>query len=146
MEVLMRDRVLTTLALLCLTLSVSMAAPDTTYNAVNKGSVLIAGGVSIRNTVNAPQEWASNAVNVNPRLMYFVVQNLALGADLSLNIFDHVSTMFEFGFGPRLGYYFNKPDVRAHPFIEMGLSSAREMLEMEHWAELALTLALGLSP
>jgi len=118
----MRDRVLPTLVLLCLTLSVSMAAPDSTYNAVNKGSVLIAGGISIRNTVNAPQEWASNAVNVNPRLMYFVAQNLALGADLNLYIFDHVSTMFEFGLGPRLGYYFNKPDARAHPFVEMGLS------------------------
>jgi hypothetical protein len=122
MEVSMRDRVPFTLGLLCLALSVSVAASDTTYNVVNKGSVLMGGGISIRNTVNAPQEWAYNAVNVNPRLMYFVAQNLALGADLNLNILDHVSRMFEFGFGPRIGYYFNKPAARAHPFIEMGLS------------------------
>jgi hypothetical protein len=140
----MWSRALIATLFLCVSASVSMGASDVTYDVLGSGSVLVAGNVSIRNTVNAPSYWASNQLAVNPRLMYYVIPRLALGAGLDLNWFSHTVSLTEFGLGPRLGYYFGKQDAKGHPFVETGLSLRTRGTEEGGWAGAGLDVALGL--
>jgi len=110
------------LVLLCLSLSSSAAASDVAYDVLGSGSVLVAGNISIRNTVGAPSEWVSNQFTASPRFMYYIIPNLALGAGVDWNWFSHATSLMELGIGPRLGYYLGKQNAKGHPFVETGLS------------------------
>jgi hypothetical protein len=132
------------LVLLCLSLNSSATPSEVAYDVAGSGSVLVAGNISIRNTVGAPSEWASNQFIASPRLMYYVIPNLALGAGVDLNWFSHATSSAEIGFGPRLGYYLGKQNAKGHPFVETGLSFRSRTMGEGGWSGAGIDVNVGL--
>ncbi len=130
--------------LACLLVFASVfALPE--YDAPTKGSVMMSGSIAVRNTVNAPAEWASNHILVDPAVMFFVTQGLGLGAGLTVGVMDHYETQVEFGMGPRAEYYFGRPDARSHPFLGGGVWYRGRSTGSGTWSGIGFDFALGVA-
>jgi len=132
------------LVLLCLSLTLSAAVSDVAYDVAGSGSLLVAGNISMRNTAGAPSEWASNQFTASPRVMYYIIPNLALGAGVDYNWFSHTTSFGEFGLGPRLGYYLGKQNAKGHPFVETGLSFRSRTTNEGDWTGAGIDVNVGL--
>lgn len=84
-----------------------------------KGSVIGGGGISFSSTTvkqtsgSSTYEDTDTKIGVNPNAMYFIIDNLGLGANLSLisqkskaKEGDAENSYSELAFGPRARYYF----------------------------------------
>lgn len=85
----------------------------------DQGSVMIGGNVGFANSKYG--DASQTVVAINPFIGYFVIDKLALGSSISLNLFtgDGLEGT-SFGAGPRVRYYFvDGSNIR--PFAQAGI-------------------------
>lgn len=77
---------------------------------IEKGTMLAGGAFSLQTTKN------NSRFSLNPNVGFFVIDNLAVGAGLSVNFSKQGEIKStEFGVGPYVRYYFGKGNTK--PFI-----------------------------
>ncbi len=104
---------------LSLIIFLSSASAQEEKYPTGKGSMLVSGSLSFYTQVS-PSDGAT-ALGLSPSLLYFFMNNLGAGPDLSLGYlkageFDQTT----FGAGLKLGYYFGKPETKLFPFLGAG--------------------------
>lgn len=100
-------------------------------HALDARSLQIGGSASFASVDDDNFTDRRNTVTLNPRLHYFVIERLALGADLNLSyakLSDDVSAR-TIGIGPSVTYYFGGPAATAHPYLSIRASIASVRFE-----------------
>lgn len=119
------------------------AAPD--YSGATKGSVMLGGTFSVRNTAGAPSDWVSNFAEANPYALYFVTQGLGLGGGLNFGLWEHDGLLTEFGLGPKVEYYFGQSQARSHPYFGLGICFRSRGAVGRSWSGAGIDGSVGIA-
>lgn len=80
------------------------------------GGVLLGGSVAVSSL--SDDEDRQTTLQADPRVMFFVVPGLAMGADVPITFQDYGGqSVSAIGIGPRIAYFFGGPEAKAYPFI-----------------------------
>ncbi len=88
--------------------------PAFTYAQTEKGNILLGGGIDLSNTTYERESFSNQetfSLNFNPKLSYFILDNLALGITLPIsyskqNSNNNDNKTTSISIGPALRYYF----------------------------------------
>lgn len=117
----MKKRIGTLLIATCF-LATGAAAQD---YPVDEGSYLIGGSISFTSQggdlyAGADDERV-NTFLINPNFHYFIVPNLAIGAEVLINRASQGDvSQTTFGIGPSVSYFFGGPESSIYPFVTAG--------------------------
>jgi len=95
-----------------------------TENAVDKGSMLIAGAASAGFSSASGDLWenadgdAITVISLYPSAMYFFMPNFAVGATVGfMNSSQGDASISSMMLGPKVAYFFSLTDSKIHPFL-----------------------------
>lgn len=90
-------------------------------NNLEAGSSIIHGGLSFTSTSYEHSDNATNVLSVTPGILFFLIDNLAIGGDLLYQRTSHGDwNSSTFGIGPALRFYL--PMGTAQPFVNLGFT------------------------
>jgi hypothetical protein len=107
------------------------------YSPVHRGSIQLGGTAQFGHFRDIGNDFNSTALEIAPRLGYFVARGLALSANLQFrHTASEIATGTDWGVGPGLTYYVPGVSPRVYPFV-----SGRTLFTWGHfWDESGVTL------
>lgn len=94
------------------------AAAYAQQHATDQGSIQLSGSASFTSSGEDDEDDRITAINLNPRLAYFIRPGLSVGAEVLLARQSRGdNSITAFGIGPAATYYFGAADARTKPYV-----------------------------
>lgn len=126
---------------LFITMMIAVSLFSMAYSQIHKGIWIVSGNSSFQVSSTTPEGGdASTTVTLSPSIGYFVANNLAIGASVSLQSTEGTTV---YSILPTASYYF-ETQSQIKPFVDLGLGYANISADGDNFGGLALGAGAGI--
>ena len=126
---------------LFISMMIAISLSSMAYSQTYKGNWIVSGNSSFQVLSSTPEGGdASTTVTLSPSIGYFVANNLAIGASVSLQSTEGTTI---YSILPTASYYF-ETQSQIRPFVELGIGYASISADDENFGGLAVGAGAGI--